>query len=246
MSLRDAALVHAPTPAAAAAALVDDVLNWLIRRAEAPENIQIAVSGGSLGEVVLPQLFRAGIAAGFDWQRVHFWFADERFLPAQDPERNATLLAAALAEVAGVHHEQVHEVPAKGSVVNVTAAAARYSDEIARTLPADASGTPQFDVMLLGMGPDGHTASLFPGLPGAEVTDRVAIAVHDSPKPPAERVSLTLPVINASRMVAVYATGAGKRDALEDARGENRENYPIARIAAKESLRLYADDAALS
>ena len=67
MSLRDAALVHAPTPAAAAEALVDDVLNWLIRRAEAPENIQIAVSGGSLGEVVLPQLVRAGIAAGFDW-----------------------------------------------------------------------------------------------------------------------------------------------------------------------------------
>ncbi len=245
MSLRDAALVHAPTAEAAAKSLVDEVLTWLIRRSEEPGEIHIAVSGGSLGEVVLPLLCHTGDSCGFDWQRVHFWFADERFLPAGDPERNATLLAAALDGVGGLPEKQVHAVPSAEAEMNVDAAAARYSDEIARTLPVAASGTPQFDVMLLGMGPDGHTASLFPGLAQVGVTDRIAVAVHDSPKPPAQRVTLTLPVIGTSRFVVVYATGASKRDALADALGDNRENYPIALVTASEAVRLYADDAAL-
>lgn len=245
MSLRDAIVTHRPETAAVADALIGDVLAWLTQRSEQTGPIHIAVSGGSLGEVVLPQLVRAGADAGFDWQRVHFLFADERFLPTGDAERNATLLETALAGFDGLDLEQVHAVPPKDAEPDVTAAAARYSDEIARILPVDAAGIPQFDVTMLGMGPDGHTASLFPGLSEVDVTDRLAVAVHNSPKPPAERVSLTLPVITASRVVAVYATGAGKRSALADALGDNAENYPIARVAAAEGLWLYADDAAL-
>jgi 6-phosphogluconolactonase len=149
-----------------------------------------------------------------DWDRVHLWWGDERFLPSGDAERNDTQANDALLRLLPLRPDFVHAMPATDGPdgEDAEAAAARYAAELARYAPAGADA-PVFDVLLLGMGPDGHIASLFPEHPGTRETAPSAIAVHNSPKPPPNRISLTFRVIQAAREVWVIASGAEKAKA---------------------------------
>ncbi|WP_315970220.1 6-phosphogluconolactonase [Actinomyces ruminicola] len=172
----------------------------------------LALTGGSGGEALaaaLPAaLSDAGItpAAGLDL--IHLWEGDERFVPAGDADRNDLLVAGLLA--AGLPDGNVHRLLGPEQVDSVDAAARALADDFHRHGPAEG----RFDVVHLGLGPDAHVCSLFPGHPAAPTTGADVVAVHDSPKPPPERVSFTFDVLHRARHVLVVAGGAGKVEAV--------------------------------
>jgi len=160
-----------------------------------------------------------------DWAHVQIYFGDERCLPIGDAQRNDRMAYKALLEHVAIPPTNIHAIP---SELGASAAAARYSALLQQVAP--------LDLALLGMGEDGHTASLFPGNPALgnpALDDQVlAVPVFNAPKPPAERVSLSLTALNTARQKIFLVAGAGKRDALEQIlRGEP---LPAARIAAAE------------
>ena len=174
--------------------------------------VHISLTGGSTG---IASLRAAADRAdgGIDWSRTHFWWSDERFVPRADPERNALQAREALLDRIAVPPGNIHEMAASDDGMDLDDAADAYARELAQF----GSGTqpwPVFDLCLLGVGPDGHIASLFPDRPEVRVTDAAVVPVRESPKPPPERISLTRPVINSSQRVWLGLTGADKASAL--------------------------------
>lgn len=187
----------------------------------------LVVTGGGILEKVLAAL--ALPPAALDWRQVHVWWGDERWVPTDSDDRNDKPAMALLFDHVDIDPAKLHRMPAAdaGSGDDVEAAARIYADELADVAGA-AGGVPGFDVVLLGVGPDGHCASLFPGHPGTRVTDASVIAVHDSPKPPPTRLSLTFPALDAAAEIWFVASGAGKADAVAKALapGADRTEVP--------------------
>ncbi|MGL5809459.1 MAG: 6-phosphogluconolactonase, partial [Nocardioides sp.] len=146
-----------------------------------------------------------------DWRRVALWWGDERFVAADSPDRNAVQARRAFIDACGVPDHHVHEVPSATDVSSAAEAAERYA------VLLGAEGAAQFDLLLLGVGPDGHVASLFPGFPQLDRDDALAVGVADSPKPPPERVTLTLRALNSAREVWFLVSGADKAWAVSQA-----------------------------
>lgn len=198
----------------------------------------LVLTGGRGGAQVLESLRLHPERGSADWARVRFLWGDERWLPAGDPERNDVLAEAFFAE-AGVDPSLVHRVADPESGLSLDEAAERYA--------AVVDGLDGIDIALCGVGEDGHIASLFPGRAELLRTDHgipSAIPVRDSPKPPPERVSLTLPALGRADEVWLLASGAGKRDAVR--RIAAREALPAAMLGSRSRLvRLWADEAAL-
>ncbi|WP_030439359.1 6-phosphogluconolactonase [Actinoplanes subtropicus] len=165
----------------------------------------VVLTGGRIAAKVLRTVNDLPEARAIDWSHVDLWWGDERFLPAGDPERNETQARAALLDALPLDPARVHPMPASDGPDgdNAEAAAARYAAEI--RLP--------FDVLMLGVGEDGHVASLFPEHPVLNETG-TAVAVHNSPKPPPIRISLTMPTIQAADEVWLIAAGPDKTDAV--------------------------------
>jgi len=182
----------------------------------------IALSGGSIPKLLSPPLLAAAEEAQFaHW---HVLLADERFVPESDPESSMGVWRSALLTAAGVPPAQIYAVDVLVTP-SVEAAADAYERVLLQLLapPAAADGAPApvappaLDCVVLGMGPDGHTASLFPGHPLLEEASRAVAFITDSPKPPPERITLTLPVLNAARLAVFIATGASKAPMLKQA-----------------------------
>jgi 6-phosphogluconolactonase len=179
----------------------------------------LVLTGGGIGTAVLAELAAAPARDAVDWQAVDFWWGDERFAPTGHPDRNDTGARAALLDKIDVDPARVHPVPGPDGPDgdDPDAAAARYAAELAAaTRPSDPGPVPAFDVLMLGIGPEGHVASIFPGQPAVH-DDRPVVAVRDSPKPPPTRVSLTFPSIQAAREVWILASGAEKSEAISQA-----------------------------
>ncbi|RMI46463.1 6-phosphogluconolactonase [Streptomyces triticirhizae] len=168
----------------------------------------VVLTGGRNGNGLLAALAAAPAREAVDWSRLDLWWGDERFLPAGDPDRNHTQAGQALLDAVPVEPGRVHVMPASDGPYgeDAEAAAEAYAAELA-------GATDPFDVVLLGVGPDGHVASLFPGLPGVSERSATVVAVREAPKPPPTRLSLTLPAINAARQVWLLAAGADKAKA---------------------------------
>jgi len=162
------------------------------------------------------------IDAEIDWSRVHVWFGDERCLPAGDAERNDHMAELTLLDHVAVPDLQIHHIAAE---LGPELAAEAY-----HTLLTEA---PVMDLVLLGMGEDGHTASLFPHNPALS-DSRLAVPVYDAPKPPSERVSMGYAVLNAARRSLVLVAGTGKRDAF--ALIKAGEKLPVTDVADAEYL----------
>ncbi len=175
----------------------------------------VVLTGGTIGIGTLSALAQLPAREAVDWGRVHLWWGDERFVPAGDKERNETQARDALLDSLPLNPEFVHVMaPSDGpDGDDAEAAAERYAAELAK-YAGEGADAPAFDVLLLGMGPDGHIASLFPDHPGTHEVAPSAIAVHDSPKPPPNRISLTFRVIQSAREVWVVASGAEKAEAV--------------------------------
>jgi 6-phosphogluconolactonase len=150
-----------------------------------------------------------------EWSRVDFWWGDERFLPAGHPDRNETQARAALLDALPVNPDRVHPMPPSDGPDgdDPEAAAARYAANLAAAARPGTALLPHFDVVLLGVGEDGHVASVFPEHPVAYETRPVS-AVRGSPKPPPVRITLTLPTINTAEEVWLIAAGAEKSSAV--------------------------------
>lgn len=175
--------------------------------------VHVSLTGGSMGSAVLAATAEHAWASNIDWSLVHFWWSDERFVPRGDAERNAGQARAALIDRIDIPAENVHEPAAADEGVSLDEAAEAYAAELAR-FGADERAWPAFDICFLGVGPDGHIASLFPDRGEVHVTDRAVLAVRESPKPPPERVTFTLPVINASADIWMVVAGGDKASAL--------------------------------
>lgn len=172
------------------------------------DRVDVVLTGGTVGILTLVEAAKSPLASGVDWTAVHVWWGDERFVPAGDADRNEGQAQEALLSHIPLPEENIHRMGAEGQYASAEDAAAAYASTY-----ADA-GSPAFDVLMLGLGPDGHVASLFPDHAGYAATGAAAIAVHDSPKPPPSRVSLSLETINKAQEVWVVATGAPKADVI--------------------------------
>ena len=169
----------------------------------------LVLTGGGIGTAVLAELAAAPALDAVDWRRLDIWWGDERFLPAGHPERNETGARQALLCHLDMDPVRVRAMPGSDGPDgdDPEAAAARYAAWLSQaTRPEDHGPVPSFDIVLLGIGPDGHVASLFPGLP-ALYEERPVVAVRGAPKPPPTRLTLTLPAIQCGREVWVLAAG---------------------------------------
>ncbi|WP_225800727.1 6-phosphogluconolactonase [Streptomyces sp. NK15101] len=197
---------------AAAARLITKIVDAQAARGSA----SIVLTGGRNGNGVLAALGSAPARDAVDWSRLDLWWGDERYLPEDDPERNVTQARAALLDRVPLDPARVHAMPASDGPYggDVDAAAAAYAEELAAAAgPGDHGGVPTFDVLMLGVGPDTHVASLFPELPAVRETERTVVGVHGAPKPPPVRISLTLPAIRAAHEVWLLAAGEDKAKA---------------------------------
>ncbi|MEZ0114230.1 6-phosphogluconolactonase [Catenulispora sp. EB89] len=174
----------------------------------------VVLTGGTVGIKTLAAVAASPARGAVDWSRVQLWWGDERFLPSGDPERNETQAREALLDglvAEGLLPEaNIHAMAAADKAgFTPEEAAEQYASTLA-DFAREGDDVPAFDVLMLGMGPDGHIASLFPGHPALYEDKRSTVGVHNSPKPPPLRVSLTLPSIQAAAEVWVVAAGAEK------------------------------------
>ncbi|MEV5493541.1 6-phosphogluconolactonase [Streptomyces bobili] len=197
---------------AAAARLITKIVDAQASRGHA----SVVLTGGRNGNGLLAALAAAPARDAVDWGRLDLWWGDERFLPEGDPDRNVTQAREALLDSVSLDPKRVHAMPASDGPYgsDVEAAAAGYAEELARAAgPENHGSVPTFDVLMLGVGPDTHVASLFPELPAVRETERTVVGVRGAPKPPPTRTTLTLVAIRSAREVWLLAAGEDKAQA---------------------------------
>lgn len=208
----------------------------------------VVLTGGRNGNGLLAALAASPARDSVDFSRLDVWWGDERFLPEGHPERNVTQARDALLDSVPLDPTRVHPMAASDGAYgdDVEAAAGAYESELgAAARPEDQGPVPSFDVLLLGVGPDTHVASLFPGHPGVRETERMVVGVHDSPKPPPVRISLTLPAIRAAREVWLLAAGEDKAQAVARAlSATDRSQAPAAGARGRDGTLWLLDEAA--
>jgi 6-phosphogluconolactonase len=233
-------LVH-PDKEALAGSVAARFITKIIDVLEDQEQAHVSLTGGRMGSAVLEAIGSSPARDSVDWSRIHFWWSDERYLPHGDAERNDTQSRAALLDGLKLDAAQIHSLPAPGEQPDIEAAALAYEAELAAA-GADGSRHPRFDVMFLGVGPDGHVASLFPDHALVHEKDRVVVAETASPKPPPERLTFTLPVINSADRVWLVLAGADKAGALGLAlAGASVNDVPAAGVEGRKRTVFFVD-----
>ena len=223
-------------------ALARHAAGWLLTLACAsPGEFAVCLSGGSTPRRLYQLLAGPDIAARFPWERVHWFWCDERFVPHDHRESNYRMARDAFLGDVAVPPANIHPVPTEGMTPQQAAAA--YEADLRRFHGAHRTRVerPLFDVTLLGMGADGHTASLFPGQAALEERERWVVAATDPRARP--RITLTYPALESSREIAFLVAGAEKRDALRRVRAGDLA-LPAARIRPAGSLHWFTDRAA--
>jgi 6-phosphogluconolactonase len=205
----------------------------------------VALAGGTTPLSCYRLLSAPLISSRVDWEKTHVFFGDERCVPEGHPGRNDEAAATALLRHVPIPAKNVHRVP-----VTERDAAERYESDVRGAFsifsPSSAKGIPRFDLVFLGMGPDGHTASLFPGHSSLEEKQRLVLHIDDAPTPPPRRVTFTLPLLNEARHVALLVTGKDKAAALARVLVDDMA-LPAARVRPPAgTLTILADAAAVS
>ncbi|MEX5298548.1 6-phosphogluconolactonase [Kocuria sp. CPCC 205292] len=236
-----------PDKESLAADTAERVLDVLVEAQEERGEAGLVLTGGSMGGAVLAALAASPRRGEVDWSRVDVWWSDERFVAEDSPERNFVQAVEAVGGALGLNPDRVHPVGSTDDFGTAEDAAFDYRRELAAAADAQhrTEAFPRFDLSLLGLGPDGHVASLFPGLPHVHEQDATVLGVHDSPKPPPERVTMTLPMINAAQRVWFLVAGADKAAAVAAVRGgAPLERTPGAGVrGTEETLLLVTRDA---
>jgi 6-phosphogluconolactonase len=223
-------------------ALAQAVAEWLCGVAQASSGpFSVCLSGGSTPRQMYERLAAPAIASRCPWRRVHWFWGDERFVPHGDPASNYRMAREALLSRVPVPDGNIHPIPTEG--VSPEQAADAYETTLKRYHGSDilAPDRPLFDVTLLGIGDNGHTASLFPGQPALRETRRWAVATTGAKSEP--RITLTYPALDSSRDVAFLATGAEKREMVARARAGDRQ-IPAGMVRPIGHLHWFLDRAA--
>ena len=222
------------TPGGLAAALARRVEGAAAEAFRDRDRFALALPGGSVAAAFLPVLGRAAVA----WERVDLFWCDERAVAPGDPESNYGQAWSVWLQEARLPPARVHRMPADGP--DLEAAARQYEAILMERL----GSPPRLDVALLGVGPDGHVASLFPGHPLLREERRLVAAVLDSPKAPPRRLTLTLPALAAARLVVVAAFGEAKAGVLGEALRDPRSRLPVAQVLRRAAPSLVLADPA--
>ena len=209
------------TAIAAADAGIERVLGLLAER----DAVHIGVTGGTVGILTLAKLREIS----FDWSRVHVWWGDERFVEKASGDRNELQARNAWLDHIEIPAENLHPFPASDEGLSLDDAAAAFRSVVEGI---------RFDILLLGIGPDGHVASLFPG---HSADGALVVAEHNSPKPPPQRLSLSYEAINSAREVWFTVAGADKADAVSVAFGDNPTSLPVGRVRGVERTLWFVD-----
>jgi 6-phosphogluconolactonase len=215
--------------------LADAAAAWTAQRLSAAVAARgrcfLALSGGETPRGCYQRLAAAPYQRELPWSKVYVYWSDERQVPLDDPSSNYAMARTALLEHVPIPAAQIF--PLVGDPLPALS-----------RVPRDPAGRPRFDIIHLGLGEDGHTASLFPGHPALSEAKALLLAIHDSPKPPPERLTFTLPVINAARAVLFMVQGAGKREALTRVLGRDPA-LPASRVQPTDGeLQFIVDKAA--
>lgn len=216
----------------------DRLLAWMT---ETDGPVRIALSGGSTPRGTYQELASARLITQVPWPRVHWYWGDERFVPPDHPDSNFRMVREAMLDAAPVPPENIHPIPTLN--VSPPEATLAYERELQRAYGATRlqAGRPLFDVCLLGLGDDGHTASLLPGDPVLQERDRwVAEVMHGRPE---TRITLTYPAINSSRHIAFLVSGESKRAILAEVLS-GASAAPAARLTPLGDLLFICDRAA--
>lgn len=225
------------------------LIRKLVTLTAAQEVVHVGLTGGRAGVSALAAAARRAELTEVNWDRVHFWWSDERFVAADDADRNDRQARDALLNAIPILAVNVHTIAASDSGLTADEAAARYEEDLAAFSSTGTEGQPQpwpsFDICLLGVGPDAHICSLFPDRAEILIDDRAAVAVHDSPKLPSTRVTLTRPVVNSSERLWLIVTGQEKAMALGLAlAGASYASVPAAGAKGRRHTKFFVDTAA--
>lgn len=182
-----------------------DFVERMLERQAAGEVPHVVLTGGTIAADVHAAIARLGLERGLDFDRIEFWFGDERFVAPDSPDRNARQAREAMLDLVGAN--RVHEMPSTSDAATPEHGAQLYEEALA--------GVGDFDLVFLGLGPDGHLASLMPGMPALDADAQDVVGVTGSPKPPPERISLTFRRLNRARSVWFVVSGDGKAEAVE-------------------------------
>lgn len=238
------------TPQLLAAACAARLITKLVDAQSARGTASVVLTGGGTGIAVLSELRRSSARDAIEWSKLDVYWGDERFVPADDPERNELQAREALLDHLPLDPARVHAMaPSDGQFGDDADAAARgYADLLAEQAGREHhTDVPAFDVLMLGMGGEGHTASIFPESPAVYETQRTVVSVRNCPKPPPTRISLTLPAIRRATEVWVLTAGAAKADAVALAfSGAGEVQLPAAGVRGQVRTQWLLDKAAAS
>ena len=222
-------------------AVADAVASWLVAQATGRDRFTVSLSGGSTPKRLYERLAGPAYRDRFPWDRTEWFFGDERFVPKDDKDSNFRMVSDAMLSRVPAPPESIHAFDT--SLVSPQEAALAYEEELKCFYGADAldPAKPLFDVTLLGLGPDGHTASLIPGQPVLDERERWAAAVTEGR--PEARLTLTYPVIASSRAIAFLVTGRDKAEMLAHVRS-GAEDVPAGRLRSRAEAHWFVDRAA--
>ncbi|MEC5149632.1 6-phosphogluconolactonase [Cryobacterium sp. GrIS_2_6] len=233
-------LVHADR-AALAASVAARFITTAVDLLHEEGDIHVVLTGGSVATEVLEAVNASAARDTVDWEHVNFWWGDERWLPYADPERNELQARNALLDHLDIPAENIHPFASSDGPLDIDAAGTAYAEEL-EAASNDGTVLPRFDITFLGVGPDGHIASLFPHLPGIREDTASVLTVRNSPKPPADRLTLSRPALNSSRCIWLVLAGPDKASALGLAlAGASRDEVPVAGIKGRHYTNFFVD-----
>ena len=192
------------------------------------DRVDIVLTGGTVGILTLAKLSEISV----DYSKVHLWWGDERFVAKDSADRNELQARNALINHIQIAEDNVHPFPASDEGLSLDEAANHFRHVVRGV---------DFDILLLGMGPDGHVASLFPG---KSASGELVVAEHDSPKPPPQRLSLSYDAINSAKEVWFTVAGADKQDAVSVVFGDDPKSLPAGRVNGTEKTIWFVDSTA--
>ncbi len=230
-----------PDASGVAATVATRLLERLEEAQASGRDPHVVLTGGTIADEIHREVARLAADASVDWSRVVVWWGDERFVAPDSTDRNAGQARAAMLDALPVPAANIHEMPSTADAADVDTAADLHAAELATHGPVE------FEVVMLGIGPDGHVASLFPGFPQVEETERTVVGVTGSPKPPPLRVSFTRPVLGNARAMWFVASGDGKAEAIATALSpSSHDEVAAGRVSGRSETTWFLDEAAAS
>ena len=218
----------------ASSEIVETIKAVLVKK----NSVHIAITGGTVGILTLEVLGKASSEQNLDVSKVHFWWGDERFVESNSADRNFNQAKIAMPNMLGAESEKIHPFPSSDDGLELEAAQREFSAHM-KTVFGESQ--PAMDLTILGMGPDGHVASLFPGM---DHDGDLVLSVANSPKPPAQRLSFSMNLVNRSEKIIFVVAGIDKAEAVEAVHKNPDCDLPAAKVEAKGETLWIIDEAA--